>query len=118
MYLKRELDAIDLAQVAHTLQQYPGPKLGVGPVCDFCGDAVPKFQYAAKRMSTGEWRDCWRWLACLECSELVDAEKWDEVKLRIKASLVAVYGVTAPDRLIDKAVEESFKQLRYAKKVE
>lgn len=75
-YLKKAITAADLG----ALTQQP-------PVCDFCGEHAPAWLYAADRMSTGARVQCWRWAACPECSELVDADAWFRMVERLAARL-------------------------------
>jgi hypothetical protein len=55
-------------------------KMSPEPVCDFCADSKPTTQYAAWQMSTGEVRDCWRWVLCDRCSALVNHNQWHAVE--------------------------------------
>lgn len=45
--------------------------------CDFCSNDDPQWVFAANRLTSGEPRKCWRWLACNECRDLIAANNWD-----------------------------------------
>lgn len=76
--------------------------------CDFCGNESPVVKYAARRMATGEYCRCWRWVACEECERLVDSDQWDAVAERVKAALQARGGIFTP-RVLNLVVEKSLE---------
>ncbi len=57
------------------------------PICDFCGNSLPLWLYAAKRMSTGVEQACWRWAACIDCAEDIENKDWGKLKQRMARAL-------------------------------
>jgi len=57
------------------------------PFCDFCGDSQPMFVYAATRLGSGVFMDCWRWCACYDCSEFVEDDEWDSIIAKLTIQL-------------------------------
>lgn len=53
-------------------------------VCDFCSSDKPMTAFHAKdfKMLEGVLNSTGEWAACLECRDLVLAEKWDELENR------------------------------------
>jgi hypothetical protein len=90
-YLKKQLDAraIDTIRINLSTQ---GEKLSPEPVCDWCGEDAPEFAYASKRMASGEWQACWRWLACKRCDRMIENENWDALERRTKARFKKLFG--------------------------
>jgi hypothetical protein len=74
-YIKKEITEADLDRMRIALS-VRSLKLRPEPSCDFCGSTEPKFVYAAVRLSTGEFVANWRWCACADCSQAVDADNW------------------------------------------
>ena len=89
-YLKVKLDdsRVDTMRISLSVQAV---KLSSEPVCDFCGHSVPVWVYGSRRMSTGEFVDCWRWTACQECSNMVDADEWEKVEKRTAGALQRLF---------------------------
>ena len=74
---EKDLDAMRIALSVLDL------KLGPEPCCDFCGYTPPMYVFSSSRMSTGEYRRCWRWCACLSCSRYIDAGQFEPIKDKI-----------------------------------
>jgi hypothetical protein len=84
-------------------------KLSPEPVCDFCGAPDPVWIYGSRKMSTGEFTDCWRWTACQECSDMVDANQWDKVEKKVDSKLKFLSFVPMPQlREVARAVLKDF----------
>ena len=106
IYMKRPvtpeiLDTLRINLSAHVL------KLSPEPSCDFCGSPHGAWQYAAERMSTGQEIPCWRWLACADCSSLVDSNSWDKVEDRACDAVRRLLGVVAPEAQLRYGVRRS-----------
>ena len=78
-YVKRLITAEDLDNMRIALSGRE-LKLRPEPSCDFCGSEKPMFIYAAVRLSTGEFVANWRWCACADCSQAVDADNWKVIE--------------------------------------
>jgi hypothetical protein len=65
-------------------------------ICDFCASPLPSWVYASSRMSTGEYRTCWRWAACNACASLIDGEEWDQLHNRVEVAFVKRFGWYLP----------------------
>ena len=126
-YLRKQVDneATEAARAAIALLDKdkrisPSPD----PVCDWCTDGVPIWVYASRRMASGEYRECWRWMACLRCSRAVENGNWDVLHRRVAARFKKYFfakhpGTSVSDALVDEAVAESLKQFElYAIRVE
>ena len=84
-YLWRPLTAADRAAFKISLPKIPKHMRWHGkltPQCDFCSHDTPIVSYAAKRMSTGEVRECWRWLACEKCHDAITRNDFKAVERR------------------------------------
>lgn len=109
LHLKKKLTNAAKAELTETLK-VTWPKLSDIPVCDFCGDSAPIFVYAARRMSTGELRACWRWCACEPCSKAIDFGKWNLLNARVTDRLRKMLPEGASDRLLSVAVSMALKE--------
>lgn len=78
-------------------------------ICDFCAVASPVYVYAANRMSTGEYRQVWRWAACEDCAACVQLEDWPRLKGRMAKALCRRYQAFATEskEIIDEAIDQS-----------
>jgi hypothetical protein len=119
-YVKKTLDdqAIDNTRIALSVRP---EKLSPEPCCDFCGAPDPVVVYAANRMSTGEVRTCWRWMACPVCSEAVDHDRWPEMEARVGErlrQLVHVRTNQPPARLIRLAVHQALAEFHHYAQME
>jgi len=123
-YVKALLTPVDIAQLRVNLSTQP-MKLSDEPVCDFCGSTRPEWRYAATRMSTGEARECWRWLACDQCGTAIEMGMWLVVESRVRGKLremVKVMGDGAElftEAILTKSVRAALDQFHeYAKRLE
>jgi Fe-S-cluster-containing hydrogenase component 2 len=94
MYLRKELTKEDIEKMKEALRQN-SMKLKKTPCCDFCGSDAIKYVYASQQMSTGEYQQCWRWVACWECATYVENKNWEVIEQRIVdtlALLQTLYG--------------------------
>lgn len=79
-------------------------------VCDFCGTRHPVWVYAAKRMTTGEEIECWRWAACTECAAYVTAKDWTRLKDRVVSLMKnSPLMFSVPEYVIRTAVDKAFQ---------
>ena len=84
-YLWRPLTPEDLANFKISLAKLPRKMRWKGkptPQCDFCSHDQPTVSYAANRLSTGEVRDCWRWLACAGCHDAITRNDFKSLERR------------------------------------
>jgi hypothetical protein len=79
MYDRKKLAKEDIDTIRQNLL-HRRVKLSNEPCCDFCGDSSPIWQYAAIRMSTGEYRECWRWLACVDCADAIESDEMGRIE--------------------------------------
>ena len=111
VYVREPLTTADVDQLRVNLSSQVR-KLSPDPVCDFCGDPHPVWRYAANRMSTGEWRACWRWLACDGCGVAIEAGEWATVESRVREKLrqmVKVFGPGASAMLTESILTKSVR---------
>jgi hypothetical protein len=94
-YDREPLNAADLDSMRINLSVQPA-KLHPEPCCDFCGNTHPVYKYASKRMSTGQWRHCWRWLACEDCDQAIQAGEWNRIISKIVAWLQQKMPIAQP----------------------
>jgi len=116
MYRKKHLSETDLDNMRINLvfRRY---RLSEEPHCDFCGNANPVYCYAAIRMSTGEWKNNWRWCACEECSAAVDNGNWRRVEEKVMKWLKSKFPNT-PDDLLRYPIRDAMAEFMiYAAKV-
>lgn len=85
------------------------PKMAKSMICDFCAAFEPTHVYAAKRMSTGLRRECWRWAACQECYEAIESLAWDTLRERIKSAFLE-WMPAMPDEIIEHAITVSLQE--------
>lgn len=84
-YLWREITPEDRAATIKRLAMLPEQFRWKGkatPQCDFCTDDNPIVMYAAKRMTTGEPVECWRWQACPACHDAITRNDFPTVERR------------------------------------
>lgn len=127
-YLRKPVDQIDEQaaranlsgkQDARTAPEgTPATEMRIAPTpqCDWCADGVPLYVYASSRMSTGEFRQCWRWMACLKCNRDIENGNWAALERRARARfklflgdrMAAMFkGRPVPESLITEAVKTS-----------
>lgn len=104
MLLKKKLDAQMLIQLKGQIEDV-FPRLSDNPVCDFCGSEKPTVVYASTRMSTGEQRACWRWLACEQCDDAIAHAHWYRLRDRVVDRLKTMLPGTTPDHIMRRTVE-------------
>jgi hypothetical protein len=101
-YKRKELDVVTL-QTCRASLDHP-------PICDFCGDPHPMFIYAASRMSSGLFTDCWRWCACWTCSHAIENREWDLIEatmvIKLRKTMSSMIPATYIMRAVHKALEE------------
>jgi hypothetical protein len=84
-YLCRPITDADRAVYRKNLAKIPKHMRWKGkatPQCDFCAHDQPIVTYAAHRMTTGEVRECWRWLACPACHEAITSNDFKTIERR------------------------------------
>lgn len=84
-YLSTPLTPAFLSQIKANLRKLPSSQRFLGrtePQCDFCSALNPERIYAATRLTTGQRQDCWRWLACGKCHELITANNFNDLYVR------------------------------------
>lgn len=59
------------------------------PQCDFCASDNPTVMYGAKRMTTGEQVECWRWQACPDCHAAITRNDFQTIERRAAFVLAA-----------------------------
>lgn len=112
-YVRKKATEEDLARVQRALNKLQR-KLSPTPVCDFCADHKPTYFYEASRMSTGEWKRNWRWLACDLCADDIEHERWGKVLGRISDKIEDLWS-DFPAELRPPAAALAFKEfLLYA----
>jgi hypothetical protein len=79
-----------------------------GLVCDFCAAFHPEWVYAARRMSTGQLKETWRWAACHECAAAIEREDWVALRARIKAAFIDMMAM--PTHMIDYAITNALRE--------
>lgn len=108
-YLKKILSEEVIEKLTQQLQRTE-IRLSDTPVCDFCGDSLPMFVYAATRMSTGEPTACWRWCACTACSDAIDMADWVGLKSRVVVRMESLLPKGTPDYAILRAVDRALHE--------
>lgn len=112
-YLRKKATVEDLEKVRRTLNQLPR-KLSTTPVCDFCGHHEPAYFYAASRMTSGEYKRNWRWLACDLCADDIEHERWGKILGRITEKIEELWSAF-PAELRPPAAAMAFREfLLYA----
>lgn len=89
-YLTKAVTEEELIIMRFQLGLLPAHKRFPGPVvvrCDFCGSKHPIMKYSASQLSTGEVRQCWRWLACQACHSVIEANDYKQLSRRILGGL-------------------------------
>lgn len=84
-FLWRHITDADRASYLVNLAQLPENMRWKGratPQCDFCADSKPIVVYAASKMTSGEVKDCWRWLACQACHDAITRNDFDAMEKR------------------------------------
>jgi hypothetical protein len=130
-YLRKQIDETDEAAARINLSQKedvrtaaldtPASKMRVLPTpqCDWCADGVPLYVYASSRTSTGEFRQCWRWMACAKCNRDIENGNWSALERRVRARFKQFFGAKlaeigkdrpVPESLIDEAVRASLSE--------
>jgi hypothetical protein len=102
---------LDNIQVLRATRKF---KLHDDPVCDFCGDHHPLYCYASSRTSTGEYRECWRWCACADCADAVEAMDWGHLEKKI-ADWLSIRVKNYPYMVLSEIAHRVFQEFkRYA----
>ena len=107
-FLWREITDADRAAYLVNLAQLPETMRWKGratPQCDFCSNTSPIVTYAANKLTTGEVKDCWRWLACKECHAAITRNDFDALEQRAYKCLSGAVS----DRHLKKTVMFSIK---------
>lgn len=89
-YLWQPLTPELLAAIRKNLTKLPKHMRWKGkpnPQCDFCSDDNPTVHYAAHRLTSGEVKDCWRWLACARCHDDITANDFKSIERRIAIAM-------------------------------
>lgn len=127
-YMRKQIDSTDETHARENLSTRVDARVSEAdasqgrilpvPQCDFCADAVPCYIYAAERMSTGEARRCWRWMACTKCARMIEHGNWDALNRRVVARFKKFFAAKyeaqfrgkVTDGMIHEAVTESLQQ--------
>lgn len=105
-FLRKLLDTKTTDLLREQLRHHR-PRLSDEPVCDFCGSDAPMFVYASTRMSTGEQRACWRWLACSKCADAIEHARWFTLRDRVIDRLKTMLPADMPTQALIRTVERT-----------
>lgn len=117
-YLWREITDSDRAAILVNLAQLPEAMRWNGsttPQCDFCSDSKPIVTYGASRMTTGEVKDCWRWLACAECHAAITRNDFIALEDRAVKKIIGTIGHNHSRKTLQFAIKMAL--LRFHKEV-
>lgn len=116
-YLKRSIEIGDRLAMRMAAVNAKRPPFRAEPRCDFCGSDHPRWLYAASRMSTGEFRNAWRWAACEDCSALLDYNETELMRERMVDFLDSM--ITMDTDILRLAAELALEEFRrYAVQVD
>ena len=87
------------------------------PVCDFCGDAYPAWDYDCHDFVIPDVdASAGGWAACTPCSDMIEADDWEGVFER-GASAGRRYGLDRPDLLAHvRLMHAGFRAHRYGER--
>lgn len=80
------------------------------PICDFCGSDQPVFVYAASRMDSGVFVNCWRWCACQYCAHAIENREMDWLESVLVIKIRKTMALSIPSTYILQAVRKALEE--------